>query len=387
MSKFLDDKKRTTPFDRNRLSAFVSRVIGKSFLAQRREIFHLQRSIGLLSAEEYYYYRLYDSSRFAMPDALKFIGLEAQMRILSQCSMPYWYDIAHDKVLFQIFMQACRFPIPRIVATFHRGRQMPGAIILRTEAEIRTFLRGYREYPLFGKPFDGMFSLGSARFEGYDPTTDELTFSSGVSAGVVEVAQELATFSERGYLFQEVKHPDVRMLRVCGDRIACLRVVTLLNKQTPEIFRALWKIPAGRHIADNFWRQGNMLAAIDIPTGRVTRVVAGFGPNHREVERHPDSGEPLIGFIIPRWQEVQELCLSATSLVAGLGMQGWDIAVCPEGPVIIEVNVGGDFNLPQLATGTGLLDERFSTFLREGGYDPGRKSRRTLAALKAFFRA
>jgi hypothetical protein len=31
--------------------------------------------------------------------------------------------------------------------------------------------------------------------------------------------------------------------------------------------------------------------------------------------------------------------------------------------VLVEVNIGGDFNLPQLAFGRGLMDERFHAFL------------------------
>jgi hypothetical protein len=44
-------------------------------------------------------------------------------------------------------------------------------------------------------------------------------------------------------------------------------------------------------------------------------------------------------------------------------MQAWDIALAERGPVLVEVNIGGDFNLPQLAHAKGLMDERFRAFL------------------------
>jgi hypothetical protein len=47
----------------------------------------------------------------------------------------------------------------------------------------------------------------------------------------------------------------------------------------------------------------------------------------------------------------------------GLRMQAWDVAPTERGPVLVEVNIGGDFNLPQLAHATGLMDERFRAFL------------------------
>ena len=86
------------------------------------------------------------------------------------------------------------------------------------------------------------------------------------------------------------------------------------------------------------------------------------------MERHPDTGAVILGNLVPQWERVTALCMRTASLFPGLTMQAWDIAVCPEGPIVIEANVGGDFNLPQLAAGAGLLDERFERFLREGYY-------------------
>jgi hypothetical protein len=62
---------------------------------------------------------------------------------------------------------------------------------------------------------------------------------------------------------------------------------------------------------------------------------------------------------------VNQLCRDAARAIAGLSMQAWDVAVCDRGPVIIEANVGGAFNLPQLAAGAGLLDEHFARFLEQ----------------------
>ena len=215
-----------------------------------------------------------------------------------------------------------------------------------------------------------MYSVGSARFEGYDAGADRVRLHTGEAAPIDDVVQELSRYVSRGYFFQEVKHPDAGMREICGDRLACLRIVVLVGRDGPELFRALWKIPTGAHVADNFWRRGNMLAAIDIPTGRITRVVTGVGPDQRIVDRHPDSGETILGTVVPQWERVMALCTRNATMFPGLTMQAWDIAVCPEGPVVIEANVGGDFNLPQLATGAGLLDEQFDTFLRGRRYTP-----------------
>ena len=94
-----------------------------------------------------------------------------------------------------------------------------------------------------------------------------------------------------------------------------------------------------------------------------TRVQQGTGPEQRELDHHPDTGGRLEGLTIPDWPALTALALKAAAALPGLRMQAWDIAPTDRGPVLVEVNIGGDFNLPQLAHRTGLMDDRFRTFL------------------------
>ena len=58
------------------------------------------------------------------------------------------------------------------------------------------------------------------------------------------------------------------------------------------------------------------------------------------------------------------MVISAAEILPGIRTQSWDIALAAEGPVILEVNYGGD----QLAHGTGVLDERYVKHLARCGY-------------------
>jgi hypothetical protein len=363
----LDVRKLAPPFDRRRSAAKVFRTTGKDWATQQREILRLQRGIGLLSPEEYYYYRLFDDSSFSASDKQKFLGRAAQRRMLHLCTSPRWRSMVQDKVVFQLIMEAYGFSMPRLVAAYHRHRYAPGTAVLRDALDVALFLRS-ASYPLFGKPIDGMYSLGSVRLDHYDANADAVTLHNGVAVGVESFARELGYYARRGYLFQEVKHPAKPIRLVCGDRIAGVRIVILMGEAGPEIFRTLWKVPTGPHVADNFWRTGNLLAGIDPGTGRVTRVIGGVGVDQRKIKQHPDSSRSLIGFKLPFWHQLKETSLAAARVICGLSMQAWDIAVCADGPVILEANVGGDFNLPQLASGVGLLDDRFRRFLHQNGY-------------------
>jgi hypothetical protein len=234
---------------------------------------------------------------------------------------------------------------------------------LHTKADVKDFLRTGVEYPFFSKPaVDTAFSLGTLRVDALDPASDVLTRNAGERFSVDEFVEALDPYAERGYLFQEVKHPHERIREICGDRLATVRMMVMMSKAGPEIYRVVWKIPAGPHVSDNYWR-GNLAAAVEVDTGRVTRVVTGGGHEFREIERHPDTGVPIKGVAIPEWARAKELCLSAASTISGLWLQAWDIGICPEGPVLIEVGHVGDFRLPQIAAGVGLLDERFREYL------------------------
>jgi hypothetical protein len=185
---------------------------------------------------------------------------------------------------------------------------------------------------------------------------------------VSDFAQAVEEWGESGYLFQPriVPHPDWQA--VIGDRVSTVRLLVFVTPGGPEIYRALTKIPAGSNVADNFWRAGNMLAAIDAESGRIQRVVTGTGTTHATCNSHPDTGAALIGFQIPCWQSMRELCLAAAAALSAVRLQAWDIAVSKDGPLIVEANIGGDFNLVQLAFGKGIFDSRFKEHIASCGY-------------------
>ena len=153
------------------------------------------------------------------------------------------------------------------------------------------------------------------------------------------------------------------MRALVGDRLSSVRIMVRLKAGGPELFRPVWKIPVGDNVADNVWRDGNLLAAIDPANGQVKRVMIGFGPDEEEAETHPDTGAKLQGATIPDWHAMAELCLKAAPHFPGLRLQAWDVASTSEGPMILEINGAGDLSMTQRAEGRGVLDIEFLRFL------------------------
>ena len=74
---------------------------------------------------------------------------------------------------------------------------------------------------------------------------------------------------------------------------------------------------------------------------------------------HPNSHEKLVGFKTPLFKEAKEMILKASLEVPQIRYVGWDVAVTPNGPAIIEGNVycAHDFwQLPgQTPDGIGII--------------------------------
>ena len=336
---------------------------GKSPWNQVREICRLRYGRGKLRPDEYYYYGLYDDRRFSFADKARFLGRSTQDRIIRQCNAPEWWFIAHDKLVCYALLAGLDLPVPATRALYHGAGRFAAVPAFAEPAALAAHLRTGMRYPFFGKPVAGIRSIGVAAVERYDAGGDALVFLGGRTLALDGFVKELEPYRKHGYLFQEMLRPHPEVAALCGPRLSTVRLIVLLEQGEPAVSHALWKIPVGDNPADNFWRPGNLLAGLNAADGRVIRVVQGAGAAQVELERHPDTEQPLVGAVLPDWAALTELCWRAARAFPGLRMQAWDVALTERGPVLVEVNIGGDFNLPQLAHATGLMDERFCAFL------------------------
>ena len=336
---------------------------GKSPWSQAREIWRLRYGPGKLRPDEYYYYGLYDDRRFTFAEKARFLGRSIQDRIIRQCNAGEWWFIAHDKLVCYGLLAGLGLPVPATRALYHGAGRFAAVPAFADAEALAAHLRTGMGYPFFGKPVAGIRSIGVAAVERYDAGGDALVFMGGRTLALDGFVRELEPYRERGYLLQEMLRPHPELAALCGARLSTVRLIVLLERGEPTVLHALWKIPVGANPADNFWRPGNLLAGLDAADGRVTRVIQGTGADQLELDRHPDTEQPLLGAILPEWSALTGLCLEAARAFPGLRMQAWDIALTERGPVLVEVNIGGDFNLPQLAHAKGLMDERFRAFL------------------------
>lgn len=342
----------------------AQKAAGKNFAAQVGDIFRLTRSDGKLQAQDYYTYGLYDDRAHSFADKRRFLSDRIHYKIIQRCCDPHWWAAADDKFLAYTLLEGCGAPTPDTRAIYCNSPRNFGLVpTLATEAALTDFLKSNGNEPLFAKPLAGVGSFGAYLIEGC--SDGEITLFGGETMAPDAFARMLD--AEQGYLFQSVLRPHPELVKF-GEVASTVRVILIMENGRPEILHTVWKIPAEGNFADNFWREGNLLGAVNIDTGAVERVVRGVGPWQEEIVDHPDTHARILGATLPDWRKLIDLCLDSAAIFGPIRYQSWDIALCPEGPVIVEVNTGSSFSLSQVARGEGFLTERFGAFLTGCGY-------------------
>ncbi len=384
---FLDEARIDKQFDFAECLKLAHEKHGKSYFAAVKEIYGLSRGVGNLEPHEYLYYQLYNDERYSWDDKTTFFGKQASLELDVNFLKNAWVHITADKLVAGALLAGFGLPVPTTLAIFHRFRECGDATALRDAEAVAGFLRDGANYPLFSKPAGSTNSLAVASVDSFDPASDRLRLADGREVGVEVFVAAIAGYLDEGYCFQRrlTLHP--KLAELCGGHMSSFRVFLIQDSEGPEILRASWKISVGDNPADNFWRAGNLLAAVDPETGRVDRVVRGAGPDLVEVESHPDSGARLLDAQLPLWPEVRDCCLRGAKALPNCHVQGWDVAITGQGPVLIELEGdGGHPQMIQLAQGKGLYQGRFKAFYdkhraaAEGESKRARKKRRAAVA-------
>lgn len=336
---------------------------GKRYGEMVKEIFRLGRGNGKLSVKDYFYFRLYDDKRLDWAAKTRFLSDDIHPGVIAKCCERSWWAVADDKLLAYGHLERAGFAVPETQAVFDRsGRGFGKLRHLRSAEDIATFLRQDARFPLFAKPLGGVASFGALRILGF--SDGMLTVDGGETMAFDQLVREVG---DEGYLFQTMLRPHPAIAAVT-DAVSTVRVMVRIAADGPKIMRTVWKIPGKGNIADNFWRAGNLLAAVDTDSGEVKRVIRGTGAETEEVTAHPDSNVTLLGMALPDWKRLTDMATEGARLFHPLRYQSWDIAMAEQGPVAVEVNTGSAFNLAQLAWDQGILDEDFAGFLRGCGY-------------------
>lgn len=146
--------------------------------------------------------------------------------------------------------------------------------------------------------------------------------------------------SEDALVLEEVIQQDQRMAAFNPNSVNAVRATTVKVGNNVHIYHPFFKIGRGGHFLTSAIF-GTLDAEIDVDTGIV--VTPGYTETNEIFNKHPDTNLDVLGFQIPRWDELVNTVKELALKLENINYVGWDMVLSPNGWVLMEGNFSGDF--------------------------------------------
>ena len=335
---------------------FVARRYRRGTLQQFADQIRLAFSEGMLPSL-YYVYEMQEprnsrrAHEFLHPYQLKNEG------ILSH----YYRDkpeqnarakLLNDKLAFQRFCKENALPTVEIHGVAEKGG-------------LAWFDEGRRQLPdrsLFIKPQRGKGGRNAEKWIYRDGRYSGRANRSLTADELADHVIALGVIKPR--LIQEylVNHP--ALLEITAGALSTLRMYTFWDERgnAEHVFTMLRMAQDPQSPVDNIHR-GGLGASVDPATGELGQATdTGTLGRTGWLDRHPTTGAQISGRKVPFWPEAVDLALSAHRKLQGALVVGWDVAITPEGPKLVEGNKSPGVIIDQRLNGPW-GNERFGELL------------------------
>lgn len=243
--------------------------------------------------------------------------------------------IVKNKLLFEKFLVKNNIPTPSIFFYNTKNKfTYEGEIYdIETKNAFSSFLlKVFSEKKIeqiFCKPVDGV--KGENIFILTKDTHQEIT------DGLMDL------ISSKEFIFQEVIAQNADLKKINSSSINTLRIATYKNeKDEVEILAGFIRVGRNGAIVDNA-HKGGIVVPFDKETGKMSEEGMQLIDNGGGIFcSHPDTGITFKNLQIPHYVQVKEM-VTKVSLLFEFPLLGWDVALTPNGPTVVEAN--HDFHL------------------------------------------
>lgn len=251
------------------------------------------------------------------------------------------FPLADDKLLAKERFTAAGVPAPETLAVCDGLYAVPATLEALLEKE------HFVVKPANGGGGQGILVLGERVEPGVWRKAGGATLTSlqlqrhmaDILFGVYSNALEDRVFIERRIV------PHAFFQHLWADGLCDIRVITLHAQPVMSMIR----VPTAESGGRANLHQGGLGIALELETGRSFRALH----HGRPIDRHPESGTPLLGLQVPDWERVLEVARGAAGSVP-LGYLGVDIVVDQQrGPLVLEINARPGLEI-QNVHGSGL---------------------------------
>jgi len=236
----------------------------------------------------------------------------------------------HNKYAFQLSTRNEVEAVPRLLGTVDRGSFTPAA---GTDSDLAPLLA--REGRLVLKPMRSGRGEGVAVLAAGDDGARIVTGDDRRSGPVTDLVagrdDALVTAFVEQAEYAAAIYPATTNT---------VRIHTLIDPETGavELLRACHRFGSRASVPTDNWSQGGYLAPVNVESGEIRPLVALDHPPRSRLDCHPETGERVAGVTVPHWNALRTLVRGAARLHRPAPFVGWDVAVTPSGPVLIEAN-------------------------------------------------
>jgi hypothetical protein len=257
---------------------------------------------------------------------------------------PEWGYLTRDKGVFYRYCLACGVPVPQLFAIFFRGGDGWSADGRRLDSfgEWQALFEDCLPAEFIVKPSTGSFSQSVNLFRRDGDVYRDFVGRPYQIADILDWMAGDPLYDS--FVLQARLDNHAELVRLSGtDSLQTVRIISFIDAVGGcRILHAHFKPITGPHLSDTFMDglTGNVEAPVCLTDGRLESAnrISGTGEGVIEVFVHPLTGLTFAGFQLPLWQELCQLVVDTAPKFLPLRSIGWDVALTPDGPVILEGN-------------------------------------------------
>jgi hypothetical protein len=259
---------------------------------------------------------------------------------------PAYRSLVENKLFFSLLTEKSPLKTPKLIS-YNLGNTFTHNATV-TQIHTKSELVSFFEHVLSTEHLEGLFFRPPSEYGGKD--CFKLTRADLKN----ELDQRFETLTNGYYVHTKIIDQHQALNKIHDTSVSTLRIITLVTSDNqPEIISILMRFGVGTSVVDNA-SSGGFFVGIHTEEGTL-KDTGHFLPQYggAKIKKHPDSGFIFEGFKIPYLKEACEEVLKGMKVIPDRFI-GWDVAITPDGPLIIEANYSPHLQMSNIAYG-GLL--------------------------------
>jgi Sugar-transfer associated ATP-grasp len=218
---------------------------------------------------------------------------------------------------------------------------------------------------LFCKPRRGMGALGTVVFRHRVGGTYE--HADGRISDLQGVWDALKLQSrDHPMIVQPWLRNHAEISDLAKDSLLAFRIITCLDQDgEPQVKLAMLRLLSKLEPQWQFLPDEEYAAPINVETGQLGLWVGdNFATSHVHMTHHPVTGSVIEGRVIQNWAALKKIACDVHKACRHRIVVGWDIALTPNGPAVLEGNSNFDVMFLQRVLGHGIGDTKLGPLLK-----------------------